>query len=163
MPPKRAVTRPSPRQAPEPEAPAPFEAVPDALPEELEGLDLRPNGTIAVGFPEPHGVIVLRRPRFGEFRRMREALWDLQDRRNEIVDEQKVLAESDDRDDALIRKLTVEIEDTTFDWVRDAVTTLGDKTPPAEADDWPHWATTGDVMNLIVSHWRSVPLARIGR
>ncbi len=155
MPPKPA------RRTPRP---APVEAETDAPEDDVveEGLDLRPNGTIAISFED--GPIVMRRPRFGEFRRFREALWEVTDQQDEASTQTEALADDQSAEArATRRKLIVETEDRAFDWIIDVVKTLGDNQPPAERDQWPMWATQGAVMNHIVIHWRSVPLARIGR
>lgn len=144
-----------------------------------EGLELHKNGTITVHLDDSR--IQLRRPKLGEFRRLREAFWEISEAVADKSHELQAIKESmkleldaagEDPPADLVAKLRSEDrrlghELTTFGedlyvaWFRDAVTLLGDKPLNDDGDDdLPPWAMAGLAMAQILNHWIAVPSPR---
>jgi hypothetical protein len=125
---------------------------------------------------------VLRRPFFGEFKRLRLSLEaatdsitdvriDVEALAAELHDEQQRIADDDKlghreraaavmelrkRDREAGRKLTSVAEDARVEWWADVFDVLGAKQP----DDWPSWIADATLPDRIIRHWRSAPLGR---
>lgn len=139
---------------------SPANAVPD-------GFDLVNNGTarLTVGSE----VWRLRRPKLGEFRKLRELLRDRDDERTALLARQEA-GERPDKDAPAdekaayslavaqrSRELVDAVEALNVAWVTEALRTLADREPPA-VDDWPAGMETEEFIGALVAHWRTVPL-----
>lgn len=112
-----------------------------------EGLTLNPNGTIDVTLDKPYK---LRRPNFGEVRRLWEA-WDtaaaIHDR---LAQEAK---EQNRNDDVTVR---TERARAWLDFQRVAFGTLSEALPDDD-DLIPPWLLTASVGGEFLAHWQSRP------
>lgn len=123
----------------------------------------------------------LRRPFFGEFKRLRLAVEDMNDEIDELSQRsvtlgQQITAEAETHDRVkdpeayaawrvdsrrrqreVGRKLTDTAEQLRIGWWEDVWATLGLDERPA---DWPSWITNPDLPNRILTHWRMVPSGR---
>lgn len=133
-----------------------------------DSYELRPNGIVIVTLDSE--VHSLRRPKVGEYRKMRERLWDLQDEKVAITQRHRDEAEARAKDlkgsDEMVvtldvrkrsRALTADLEELNEQWVREAFDVLADKPLVAGVDDWPTWLRESDFITVLVEHWRSVP------
>lgn len=135
-------------------------------------FDPRPDGTIRlrIGGTEQ----VLRRPKIGEFRMLRERLADVTAHTVEqiaeaaeaigehrapaaIAERAEAQAASDARAEALARSASIEADLLT--WWRSVYDLLGtnDSTLPANPDDYPTWFLGDGIVNECLQHWRLVP------
>lgn len=151
-----------------------------------EAFDLINNGTARIFVDGT--AYGLRRPKVGEYKKLRELLHDTQDDIQARLledDEPKKLtkkkggakaAATDEVeavvDDALAkvreaRRLTRELNDFAEskyqDWIEEAVRMLGDKPLPPDRDNWPLFTTSHEFIAKLIEHWRSVPLALGGK
>ena len=152
------------------------------MPDSDMPVDLLPDGRVRLMHDK--ATITLRRPLIGELRSLHESLEDTNESVRSILlalppapdrpsmgdggeEAQAALAEyqqrRQERRDAE-RKALSEVDDLRADWMRQAVSTLGDKplrdVPTAEL---PTWAASTEVAVALVNHWQSVPLVRGGR
>jgi hypothetical protein len=123
----------------------------------------------------------LRRPFFGEFKRFRLAVEDMNDEIDDLSQKsialgQQITAEAETQDRAkdpegyaawrvdsrrrqreVGRNLTDTAEQLRIGWWEDVWATLAlDERPP----DWPSWITNPELPNRILTHWRMVPSGR---
>lgn len=140
-----------------------------------EELRLEPNGTVTAVLEGKR--VTLRRPKLGEFRKLRELLHDSQDRLYAMAEAVKeagsaLEAEADAAESVeavtalrevrrLDREYTTANEDDTVAWMRATFDMLADSPLPAD-DDLPLWAADGTTVAALITHWRSVPLDRGG-
>lgn len=140
--------------------PAPAPAPPD-------GFELVNNGTARLTIDGQ--VWRLRRPKLGEFRKLRESLDERDDAHLRIISAHQ----SDDKpaDDAdaeeklaytlnarhRSRSLTEQVGALNVEWLTEALRLLCDREPPP-ADEWPAGMDESGTISALVSHWRSVPL-----
>lgn len=138
-----------------------------------EGLELHDNGTITAVLDGER--FQLRRPRVGEFRKLREVLHESQDHLHELADEVKAAgqslasAQTADNDAESLRLLSevrrlnrrydIANEDANMGWMHEAFAMLADK-PIGANDDLPLWMADGSTITTLIEHWRTVPLAR---
>lgn len=122
----------------------------------------------------------LRRPFFGEFKKLRLSLEDMNDEISSAVDEQmrvsrQNVAEADTHKDdepdeyvawradvrkrssAAARSLTELAEDRRYEWWLEMWDQL---TLDSRPDDFPAWITDPNIANALLGHWRSAPLGR---
>lgn len=140
---------------------------PDEVPED-DRFDLMADGSVLVTLDGERRR--LRRPKVGEYRKLRERLWDLQDDKVSITERHRDQAK--ERAEELkgateveqtmavrqaSRALTAELEALNEQWIREAFDMLGDKAAPEAVDDWPTWLRESDFVTRLVEHWRSVP------
>lgn len=146
---------------------------PDESSQIPEGLELHKNGTVTVVLDNDR--IVLRRPKMGEFRKLRELLHANQDTLYEMADEAgllraSIVTEGEEatspenaarlqRARRMEREMTRRTEDLNLGWMRETLALLGGGTVPAD-DDLPLWMADGSAITTLIGHWRSVPLAR---
>lgn len=131
-------------------------------------------------------VFTFRRPKLGEFRRMREALFEREDNILRATAESNVANQAEEADqaetpekvetvaalndveklDTLLmptrlrqRALSDTIIDLNAAWVADSLGQIleGDRTMPA-ADDWPPEMVESTFLVNLTNHWRHVPL-----
>lgn len=138
-------------------------------PDVPDGFDLRPDGTILLHVDNDRWR--LRRPKLGEFRKLREALQERDDqalrltsaRVASLPDKLPDDASQADKEERAVsvkqasRDFEESIRSLNVAWLANALTMLADSTPP-EPDDWPSGADEPDTIAQIVQHWRSVPL-----
>lgn len=138
--------------------------------QEQDGLDLtHPSGTAAVVIDGVRRR--LRRPKVGEFRRLRELLQENQDEAyamsNRLLGVQKAIDDSDTPENTarleearkLQRELNALTEDRNLAWVRQAVEVLSDSPLTLDDDDLPVWMASGETVTQLLQYWRTVPLA----
>lgn len=119
---------------------------------------------------------LLRRPKIGEFRKLRERIWETQDQKVIITDrfrkEAKAKAEELAKADEMTRtiesqrfghRLTADLEELNEQWVREAFDLLAARPAPEAIDIWPTWLRESDFIGSLLEHWRAVPLARGAR
>lgn len=123
-----------------------------------EGLSLKDDGTAALVIDGR--ALVIRRPKLGEFRKIRERLYEAQD-----ANMQQVESPTDDTDAEARRAFLVALraegeaaENRYLEWLAEALTVLGVNDVPAR-DDLPAWAAMPTLASQLMAHWRDVPLA----
>lgn len=150
-----------------------------------DGIVLYGTGWARITIAGPDGAATyrLRRPLFGELRRLRVALQGVQDtlaeaaanlageqvRLNQLAaaaaDEAQEPPDDDEftelRDTirAASRRLLDDSDDLRLHWWQQVFDLLGvDGTP--DEDEWPGWVADPQMPAKIMEHWRSAPLAR---
>lgn len=137
----------------------------------VDGIRFDPDGTIVIimdGYRRK-----LRVPKFGEFKKLKKAVIDLQrdvlvsagiDPAEAATDPMELTAQirksigvdkEDEWSDATVEK--------TAEVVRLVVEVLGESGGPlpADVDEWPTWLVVTDTnLARMVAHWRTVPLGR---
>lgn len=138
--------------------------MPDQVP---DGFELVSNGTARLMIDGE--VWRLRRPKVGEFRKLRELLHERDDERLRRIASQEnheKPAEDASQDEKLAytlalaqrsRVLQEEVEDLDLNWTAQALTILADHQPPP-IDDWPSGMGSSEFIQQLLTHWRSVPL-----
>lgn len=128
---------------------------------DAEVLELKDDATVVLTFDG--GSYRLRRPRLGEWNKLRELLYELQDEPLRLAaampsptgDEEEDRRISVERNrDALAR-----LEDMRLGWIREAAGMLSDQPLPAN-DDLPAWLADSDVVGELVTHWRKSPIRK---
>lgn len=115
-----------------------------------------PTGRIRIYLDETH---TLRNPKYGEFRKIKDATVNAQTSLKAAADALDV-----DLTDNVAVSAHPELMDTILESMADAVALafeiLGDKTLPEDRDEWPTWLVlnTG-LLSEFIAHWRAVPLA----
>lgn len=136
---------------------------------EAEGMDWRDDGTVAAVFG---GVeYSLRRPTVGEYGKLKELRFAVQDeslrnlkaaaeeapddlpddagqvaRLEHTIAQREAQSKANDANEALERK-----------WCAEVWTALGDRPLPPE-DEWPAWLGQVEIAQRLFAHWRTVPL-----
>jgi hypothetical protein len=112
----------------------------------------------------------LRRPKYGEFRKLRELLQQRDDDQVRLIIESASLQSPEDEPENEVdkqlaerirqRQLNEAVEELNVDWVQEVLVLLTiDKTPPPP-DQWPAGMETLGFIKQLIDHWRTVPLAR---
>lgn len=135
-----------------------------------EGLRLLSNGLV-VAFIDGDRFL-LRRPKAGEYRRMREDLEALQDDLSfvayEAQEQNKALVASVDDNERPPLEAELEIRRRNRDivregnskraeWVYTAFSKLGDKPLTDDRDEWPVWFGTDETIVALITHWQRRP------
>lgn len=175
--------------ATEPAAPAdpqPDVPVVATEPQEGEGTDaveLVRTGWVRLRWDDK--TVRLRRPFFGELKRLRLALEDASDAIAERSEEvqvigRQILTENTANDEAdtdeleklevrreltkrskiVGRELTAFSEEVRIDWWAQVAETLSADGPLPHPDELPSWIADPFLPNTVLQHWRSVPLDR---
>lgn len=154
------------------------EPMPDDGPENGDRIEFVRTGLIRVHIGATR--YRLRRPFFGEFKKLRLAVEDMNDEIQEAVDEslrvsRQITVEKAEHDDddpdtflawkrdsakrqrAASRSLTEVAEARRVEWWETMWTLL---TVDGRPDDWPSWITDPALAGQFIGHWRAVPLAR---
>lgn len=153
--------------------PTPLRRVPAEVP---EGYEFHKDGTATLHLEGRR--YALRRPRLGEFKVLREAYHEVQDRSDQLREEAgaasaalRVAIEADPtgEDDATraatvhakatSRRVTMAIEHLAVDWLRQTHELLGDHKLPPD-DELPPWMEEGANISDLFTHWRTRPLPR---
>jgi nucleotide-binding universal stress UspA family protein len=135
-------------------------------------IDPRPDGTIWIDLEDGTPPIVVRRPKYGEFKRFQLALMNV--REITRAPQEAFEAIPDDKDVSDDEKPTVDAqrkaageaaekaaEDALAGWWREVVGILGDRPLPDSIDDWPiDLIMDGAAIAGVSVHWRTVPLDR---
>lgn len=151
-----------------------------------EGLELHKNGTVTVVIDADR--FELRRPKAGEYRRLREQL-------EEINDEILVLADQTDTASGPIREereatkrlagadeiariragittadqlehrkrlrvFNAHVENKRGEWFRTVIQTLSPVALERPDEDLPNWFFTADISAELIRHWQAVPSPR---
>lgn len=113
---------------------------------------------------------VMRRPKIGEYRKLRElaqgmddAMLEVAKRQIEINAEREAATAANDEEKltelrGLLRGLAVKAEDLRLGWLGEAQTLLGDK-PLPPADELPAFFLDPKLPADLLEHWRDRPLA----
>lgn len=143
-----------------------------AEPEEQvpEGVDLAPDGTVLLHVDGE--VYRLRRPKVGEYRKLKERRSIVQD--EALANLQKAAAAEpppvkDEKDTAAsleraLQQRTLQRaagdanEQLERDWFAEVADMLCDRELPPQ-DEWPNWLGQADLAASLFQHWRTVPLA----
>lgn len=132
-------------------------------------LDLRDDGTIGIDFEDGQTTVVLARPKFGAYKRVRaEAARisaasaafieqiDKQDPPLEMADRNAQVQEHSD-DLCVGWWSLILVGDDTFKPL------VSEGTVPSDPDDWPAYLIYGtNIIAQVLAHWRNVPLASGG-
>lgn len=134
------------------------------------GLDLRDDGTAVVQAAGRR--IVLRRPTFGELRTLREMYASIEDEtvRLRAKSDEARPERPEDAGPTAMGEWLIEVrrgrtslvdayEELYRGWTGQAVATLGDGPLPETVDEWDPWLMQPELAQLLIEHWRSVPLA----
>ncbi len=136
-------------------------------PDVPDGFDLSSDGTILLHIDNERWR--LRRPKLGEYRKIREWLRENEDEHRAIiagiavVDRPGEDATQDDKTAYLTnvtarsRDITDRTEAMNVAWVAKVIGMLSDKDAP-DVDDLPAGCQSGEFVGSLVEHWRSVPL-----
>jgi hypothetical protein len=158
--------------------------VDDDAPEDKEGMDLRPNGTVHLWIEGQK--FRLRRPRAGEFRKLREMFQEVADEITDLSEtagefERRLVerleearrtdpaarptAEERQQDRTMSREMTERTETLMFGWWQGVLAELRVNTghPIPDPDDMPPWLGAIPSANMIIGHWRAVPSLSGGR
>lgn len=147
---------------------------PIELPEEAkqrQGFELHKNGTVTVFMNEERAV--LRRPKVGEFRLLREKLEQAADEQGELAlqidadtaeQRERMTAKTDSQEDRrFVIKRQRELRDVAdrgyVDWMAEALQLLGSGVA-VNGDDLPQWMATSGAVTQLVKHWQAVPSPR---
>lgn len=144
--------------------------VKEAGPQVPDGFELIKDGTARLVIDGE--VWRLRRPKVGEFRKLRELLQERDDEHVRVMAQAvadtsnvETKAEEDKVERTLAaraqqRQVALAVEDLNIGWVSEALRTLVmDKEPPP-VDEWPSGMETLGFITTLIDHWRTVPLAR---
>lgn len=151
----------------------------NGAPGQPESFQLNKDGTVRAIIGDR--VHRLRRPKIGEFRRLREHQQEINDelserslaaqqRAREMNDELKA-AEGDadalrrlrTEDRALSREIRERAEQLRIDWVRHVFELLADRPLPEDPDDWESYLLDPNLPADLVTHWQTRPLRSGGR
>lgn len=138
-------------------------------PDVPDGVELHKDGTVTI-FTDGERLR-LRRPKLGEFRKLRELLHEREDAHLRLLAEQAAdraekPGEDASADDKLAftmainarsRALTDALNALNIEWVQAAMGMLAPGEVPAP-DDWPSGMDSADFVAALVGHWRAVPL-----
>lgn len=132
-------------------------------------VQLNDDGTIDLTFDTDAGeerTVRLRRPRLGQFKRLRSYLNDVNaEHRAFVATLREPPAEGEAAPDAqaILISVAEALEEASLKWWRltlvgdDTFVALATETVPDESD-WPVWLQTPDSITKTFAHWRSVPL-----
>ncbi len=159
--------------------PVDLDQVDDVVPPSKQEVTYLPSGKIRLLIDDR--TIVLRRPKMGEFRSLRELFYEAQDeQRQNLLD--RISAEAQDAQEAQdaeaandhearmaavkrsmerasdLRRETSEAESAYLSWSRRAVETLGGVTLEQADEDLPLYFATGTFVNAVQQHWMVCPL-----
>jgi hypothetical protein len=133
-------------------------------------LDLRDDGTIGIDFEDGSPTVVLARPKFGAYKRLRAGVQKMRD--DLVASLTELRAQEPPLEAADLNAQAQDYSDgLTLAWWD--LVLLGDEsfkslvesgTVPPSHDDWPAYLVYGtEVISKMVEHWRNIPLARGGR
>lgn len=138
------------------------------MPEQVpDGLELVKNGTARL-FVDGE-VWRLRRPKLGEYRKLRELLEERDDARiallAEMVPPEKMPDDASQADKAertiairrAAREIDAKVEALNREWMAEALALLCDHDPP-DPDSWPAGMDSTETIIALNTHWRSAPL-----
>lgn len=133
-----------------------------------DGFELLPDGTVRLVIKQQ--TWRARRPTLGDYRKMRETLKKVEERRLHLMAEAATLPEKPPSEAASDLKLAYALEvstrshaftdsmtETNVAWVAEALGALVDE-PLPPADEWPSGMDSVETMTMLVQHWRSTPL-----
>lgn len=110
-------------------------------------------------------LYTLRRPKWGQYKRIRDALKTLTPLAKRGGEMQKALQDkspeeqAEGMDDMLA--LMDEMAEATIPLTKLVFSELSDQPFPDNPDDWESWLVTdNDFLSGLLEHWRTVPLAR---
>lgn len=132
-----------------------------------DGLELVKNGTARLVIDGE--LWKLRRPKLGEYRRLRELIEERDDARISLLAEietpeklpdDATPAQKAERTIAIrraARAIDAKVEELNRQWVASALRVLADHAPP-DPDDWPAGMDSVETIVALNNHWRSAPL-----
>lgn len=134
-------------------------------------IDPQDDGTVHIDLEDGTPPIVLRRPKYGQYKRLQFSLNAIQDTLRPARDRLDALPETAERPedqatlDAERRGIAEEsekaAEEGISNWWREVADMLGDRPFPESLDDWPvEMVLGGNEIASVIMHWRTVPLAR---
>lgn len=138
-------------------------------PEIPDGVELNKDGTVTI--TTDGSRCRLRRPKLGEFRKLRELLHEREDNRLRILAEQAAVETTKpEKDEDAETKLAYTLEvarrgravtdamsELNITWLSAAIDMLAKDSAPA-VDDWPSGMDSSEFVAALVDHWRAVPL-----
>lgn len=140
------------------------------MPEQVpDGAEMVKDGTVRL-FVDGD-TIKLRRPKVGEFRKLRERAYEVADAKLNNLRDAVIEAPAQDAPQAerlahtmesrkANREMKAANEVLDQEWMAEAVDMLGDKALPEARDDWPVWLGSAALATQLFEHWQSVPPAR---
>ena len=123
-------------------------------------LDLKPNGTVRVGLAGR--FIALRRPSFGEFRKLKELWAGVAAREKEITDTANGIPVPE-RPASWRMDYEMALASVFIGWSLEALRLLGTSPELPAEDDLPPWMATSQFGLALFGHWVTVPLAASSR
>lgn len=127
-----------------------------------EGVVLAPDGTIVFAFGADD-VYTLRRPKIGEYKKLRERLMELASRDEATLRawRKAVAAANSTLDDdgvgaAIDPSPGLELELSVIEWWGDVFAVLSDR-PLPPGDEVPVWLTEPTLASEVTAHWRTRP------
>lgn len=122
-------------------------------------VELHENGGATLAFDGR--TIRLRRPRIGEWRKLRQSLWDLQDEETRLRAGLSAAPKSDEPEARAewrsgLRSVNDQIEDQVCAWVCECVDVLGDGELPDQAE-LPGWFTNPGLVAELSRHFTRLP------
>lgn len=136
-------------------------------PDVPDGIELHKDGTATLSIDNQRWR--MRRPKLGEFRKIRELMHRREDERLRLIAENPAIDELDKDADTeaklaytnevneRARGITDAIVELNIEWLTEVFTMLCDAEPPPP-DDWPSGLEQNDTIDRLVKHWREVPL-----
>lgn len=128
--------------------------------EPVESFDLCDDGSVVIAFDGTS--YRLRRPNIGQFRKLRELLYEVQDAPIHLAAELPPRPEGDDLAELdawkeANRAAGARIESLRFGWIREVVATLCSTPLPGE-DELPVWLGTDSIVTDLLTHWSKAPI-----
>lgn len=132
-------------------------------------LDLRDDGTIGIDFEDGQPTVVLARPKFGSYKRLRA---DAQKRVDALNAYLLALRTQDPPTDVATvnEQYAQRSEEDTVAWWQlvlngdESFKSLVESGTVPPVDDWPSYLIYGtNVLGEVLAHWRHVPLGRSGQ
>lgn len=116
--------------------------------------------------PEVVKVVVAPPKSFGAFKRIRGEIERINRGRDELY--KTLLEDQKIGPNELTSRTNAYIEDHLLEWWRFVMIgddsyrgqVVGDVKPPDSFDAWPLYLITNEALNLALTHWKTVPLAR---
>lgn len=123
-------------------------------------LDLKPNGTIRIGMAGR--FVALRRPTFGEFRKLKELWSGVASEEKRITDGANTIPLAE-RPGSWRMDYELALFPVFAGWALEVLRLLGSGAEIPTEDDLPPWMATAPFGQALFDHWVTVPLAASSR
>lgn len=136
--------------------------MPDELPPSQGSITWLPDGRTTITFEDGSPTLTLSRPTYGQLKRFRLRLSEVQTSYREAI-EKAVEIEDADEKAAEFERISESVDHGLIEWWRDVTAGLarGDAKLPEDPDDWPSDLILGERLGIrMLDHWMHVPLDR---